>query len=366
MTWWAAALLAFLGFMILIVLHELGHFTAAKLVGMRVEKFSLFFGPPLVKKQVGETEYSIRAIPAGGYVKITGMNPSEELSDEVRTRSYYAQPVWKRVVVIAAGPAVNIVLGFVLLFLYASVVGPHKGNEVGSIAKNLPAQGVLHPGDVLVAVDGKGGSVETLTKQVLTHKCEVQPPVAGCKATTPAVLTIDRDGKRMKITMTPVYDATKGIERMRLGFSYNPNGGPHETLPLGKSIDRAGSAFWNITKQTVSIPAKIIDPKQRKQINGIVGSYETTRQVLIADAGDVIGIMAVISMSLAIVNLFPFLPLDGGHIFWAAVEKIRRRPVPYSTMERSGVVGFVLVLMLFAIGLSNDIGQLSNGGFKVR
>jgi regulator of sigma E protease len=76
--------------------------------------------------------------------------------------------------------------------------------------------------------------------------------------------------------------------------------------------------------------------------------------------------MAIISMSLAIVNLFPFLPLDGGHIFWAIVEKIRRRPVPYSTMERSGIIGFALVLMLFAIGLTNDIGQLSNGGFKPR
>jgi regulator of sigma E protease len=354
--------LAALGFMALIVLHEAGHFTAAKLVGMRVEKFALFFGPPLWRKQVGETEYSIRTIPLGGYVKITGMNPSEELSDEVRTRAYYSQPVWKRIVVISAGPAVNIVIGFVLLVLYAGVIGIHKGNEVGDIAKNFPAQGVLHPGDVLVAVDGHDGSVENLTKQVLAHKCAVQPPVDGCKATTPATLTIDRGGKRLTIKMTPIYDAT--VKRMRLGFTYNLNGGPHETLPPGKAIDTAATAFWRITKQTVSIPAKILDSKQRKEINGIVGSYETTRQTILADAGDVVLIMAVISMSLAIVNLFPFLPLDGGHIFWAAVEKIRRKPVPYSVMERSGVVGFVLVLMLFAIGLSNDIGQLSNGGFK--
>jgi regulator of sigma E protease len=356
--------LAALGFMVLIVLHEAGHFTAAKLVGMRVEKFALFFGPAIWKKRVGETEYSIRTIPAGGYVKITGMNPSEQLSDEVRTRAYYSQPVWKRIVVISAGPAVNIVVGFVLLFAYSAIIGLHKGNEVGDIAKAFPAQGVLHPGDVLVAVDGKQGSVENLTEQVLTHKCEVQPPVSKCKATTPAVLTIERDGQRKTIEMTPIYDA--GTKRMRLGFTYNGNGGPHETLPVGEALDRSANAFWNITKQTVSIPAKIIDSEQRKQINGIVGSYETTRQTILADAGDVVLIMAIISMSLAIVNLFPFLPLDGGHIFWAIVEKIRRKPVPYSTMERSGVIGFALVLMLFAIGLSNDIGQLSNGGFKPR
>ena len=356
--------LAALGFMLLIVLHELGHFTAAKLVGMRVEKFSLFFGPPIFKKRIGETEYSIRTIPAGGYVKITGMNPSEQLSDEVRTRSYYAQPVWKRVTVIFAGPAVNLVLGFVLLVIYSSAIGLPKGNEVGDVSKNFPAQGVLHPGDQLVAVDLHRGPVTELSNRIASHRCEVQPPVDRCKASSPALLTIKRDGVERPISLTPIYD--KKTKRMRVGFGYNQRGGPHQTLPLGKSVDRSASAFWSITKQTVSIPAKIIDPKQRKQINGIVGSYETTRQTILSYLGDVVLILAVISMSLAIVNLFPFLPLDGGHIFWAVVEKIRRRPVPYSTMERSGVVGFVLVLMLFAIGLSNDIGTLSNGGFKVR
>jgi regulator of sigma E protease len=253
-------------------------------------------------------------------------------------------------------------IGLVLLVIYAGVIGPHKGNEVASIAKAFPAQGVLHPGDLLVAVDGHDGSVENLTKQVLKHKCEQQPPVSGCKATTPATLTIDRAGKRMTIKMTPIYDAK--LKRMRLGFSYNLNGGPHEPLPAGQAVDRAVSAFWYITKQTVSIPAKIVNPKERKQINGIVGSYETTRQTILADSGDVVFIMAIISLSLAIVNLFPFLPLDGGHVFWAVVEKIRRRPVAYSTMERSGLIGFVLVIMLFAIGLTNDIHTLSNGGFK--
>src|SRR4029453_10395509 len=110
--------LAFLGFVVLVILHELGHFTAAKAVGMRVEKFSLFFPPTLLSKKVGETEYAIGAIPAGGYVRISGMNPSEDLPEEVRDRAYHSQPVWKRIVVIAAGPAVNLVLAFVLLFVF--------------------------------------------------------------------------------------------------------------------------------------------------------------------------------------------------------------------------------------------------------
>ena len=359
MSWFLAAL----GFMILIVLHELGHFTAAKAVGMRVERFSLFFPPLLARKKIGETEYAIGSIPFGGYVKISGMNPSEDLPDEVRTRAYYSQPVWKRVTVIFAGPAVNLVVGFVLLVGFAWLVGPHKGNEVGSIAKGLPAQAVLHPGDQVVAVDGKRGSITDLSNQISAHRCAKQPPTQGCRATTPARVTVVRDGHERTFTLTPVWDATVSPAKMRLGFTYNPNAGPREPYSFGDAFDKSASAFWYITKQTVAIPAKILDPQQRKQIHGIVGSYETTRQTILADAGDVIYIMAVISLALALVNLFPFLPLDGGHIFWAVVEKIRRKPVSFATMERSGMVGFVLVLILAGIGLSNDIGILRGGGF---
>ena len=111
----ASVLLAALGFMVLIVLHELGHFAAAKWVGMRVERFALFFPPLWARTQRGETEYAIGSIPLGGYVKITGMNPAEEIPPEVEHRAYYRQPVWKRIVVISAGPAVNIVLAFLIL-----------------------------------------------------------------------------------------------------------------------------------------------------------------------------------------------------------------------------------------------------------
>src|SRR6059058_366939 len=105
-------LLAFLGFAALIILHEFGHFAAAKAVGMRVERFSLFFGPMLLKRRRGETEYGIGPIPLGGYVKITGMNPNEEIPPEHQARAYYNQPVWKRIVVISAGPAVNLLIAF--------------------------------------------------------------------------------------------------------------------------------------------------------------------------------------------------------------------------------------------------------------
>jgi regulator of sigma E protease len=162
--------------------------------------------------------------------------------------------------------------------------------------------------------------------------------------------------------MTPIYDPV--AERTRLGFAYAP--GPRETLPFGESLSTTTDRFWYITKATLELPARLINPEQRREISGVVGSYEVTRQTILSDFEQVVGILAIISLSLAIVNLFPFLPLDGGHIFWAIVEKIRNRPVPLAVMERASVVGFMLVIVIFLIGLSNDIGRLSGEGFQVR
>ena len=173
---------------------------------MRVERFSLFFPPLLLKKKIGETEYAIGSIPAGGYVKISGMNPAEDLPDEVRTRAYYSQPVWKRIVVIAAGPAVNLVIAFVLLFVFFGAIGrPRATNEVGSIEKSFPASGVLHTGR-----RAGGGRRQArrlsrqLSKRVASHKCAVSPPTKGCKAATPGRRSlIKRDGKRDDATDHP-------------------------------------------------------------------------------------------------------------------------------------------------------------------
>jgi regulator of sigma E protease len=355
--------LAFVGFALLVILHELGHFSAAKAVGMRVEKFSLFFPPTLWSKKVGETEYAIGAIPAGGYVKISGMNPDEELPDEVRDRAYHAQPVWKRIVVIAAGPAVNLVLAFVLLFVFFALIGPETGSrKVAELEKGYPAQGVLKPGDRLVAVDEHRGDPLELSTRIASHECPQKPPTKGCKAAEPVRVTVRRDGRELTFSIRPVYDPA--AKRTRLGFAYAP--GPRADLGIGEALDLTADRFWFISKSTLELPARLIDPEKRKELSGVVGSYEVTRQTILHQVGDVVGILAIISLSLAIVNLFPFLPLDGGHIFWAIVEKVRRKPVSLAVMERAGVVGFMLVILIFLIGLSNDIDRLSGEGFQVR
>jgi regulator of sigma E protease len=361
---WVAAFLAFAGFCALIVLHELGHFTAAKAVGMRVERFALFFPPLLWKKKIGETEYGIGAIPLGGYVKISGMSPAEDLPDDVRDRAYHAQPVWKRIVVIAAGPAVNLVIAFLLLLLYFGVYGPRAdtSNQVGAVEKSYPAHNVLKPGDKIISVDGKKGDPSVISKQVASHTCAADAKVKGCTATTPAVIVVQRGKQTLTVRIKPVYDPV--AKRTRVGFGYAP--GDNQHVSFGKAFSISADRFWYVTKQTVSLPAKLVHKQERKQLSGVVGTYETTRQSILERPRDAVAILALISLSLAIVNLFPFLPLDGGHIFWAVVEWVRRKPVSLRTMERASVVGFMLVALIFVIGLSNDIGRLTGDGFSVR
>jgi regulator of sigma E protease len=355
--------LAFVGFSLLIILHEFGHFIAAKRVGMRVERFSLFFPPLIWRKQRGETEYAIGSIPLGGYVRISGMNPSEELPDDVRDRAYHAQPVWKRMVVIAAGPAMNVLIALVLMFVFFWAIGPRElTSTVSETHPGFPAHGVLEPGDEVVSVDGVTGGPEKYLEAIASHKCKGEPR-DGCAAATPATVVVERDGQRRTFDLRPVYDGEKGIGRTRLGFGYET---PRDPVAAGAAVTEALDQFWFITRETVKLPARLFDEEKRKEISGVVGSYETTRQVILDDIADVLGILAIISLSLAIVNLFPFLPLDGGHIFWAIVEKVRGRPVPFSVMERAGVVGFMLVILIFLIGLSNDIDRLSGEGFQVR
>ena len=363
-------LYAFLGFVALIVLHEAGHFAAAKAVGMRVERFALFFPPLLVKVRRGETEYGIGALPLGGYVKITGMSPNEEIAPEILPRAYYNQAVWKRIVVIAAGPLVNIVLAIVIVWILFAVNGEvtqTANSQVAAVQRSSPAAQVLRTGDTIVSVDGVRGSEATIHRQIESHRC-AGTPVDGCRAATPARLVVRRDGRLVHVPIRPKRETVKtstGTETaMLIGINFGSTS--HTTHPgaLQTGAD-ATSRLWTISKQTVSAVVRIFEPAERKQLNGVVGTFTVTQKSFADDPTRAFTVLALISLSLGIINLFPFLPLDGGHIFWAVAEKLRRKRIPFAVMERAGVVGFVLILVLFVIGLSNDITGLSNGTFNV-
>ncbi len=357
--------LAFLGFAVLIILHEAGHFAAAKAVGMRVERFSLFFGPLLVKTRRGETEYGIGPIPLGGYVKITGMNPREDIPEDVAPRAYYNQPVWKRIVVILAGPAVNLALAFVIVWVLLLADGQTVASRqlaVISVQPGSVAAQALRPGDELVAADGAAVTERALQTAVGRHRC-AGPQVNGCLAATPVRLTVRRQGHLVTLALRPHYSAAAG--RPLLGFEYGPQTRQTSVGPL-RATSLTVSGLWRVTAQSVSTFARIFEPRERKQLHSIVGIYKATQQTFAHSSTDAFSFLAVISLALAIINLFPFLPLDGGHVFWALAEKVRGRRIPFEVMERAGVVGFAIILMLFVIGLSNDISTLSGPGFNVR
>ena len=415
-------LLVFAGFIVLIVLHEFGHFVVAKWTGMRVERFFLFFPPKLVSVRRGETEYGIGAIPLGGFVKITGMNPEEleaaergehyegkpglleqlegadpgketpgsvegpePLPPEVLERAYYNQPVWKRIVVIAAGPAMNLLIAFFVLFFLA--LGTDKPTQltVDTVQANTPAAKVLKAGDRIVSIDGvrptNGGSnpstndldnrAKAIQAQVNTHRCAGNA-TDHCRATTPVTLVVVRDGKQVTLHATPFYDA-KATDadgnpdpRYRLGFGFGVGGFVSENLSVPAAAGRSVSVMWDVTTKTVSTFARLFEPEQRKQVSGVVGVSDVAHQTVEHSARDALLLLAIVSLSLAIINLFPFLPLDGGHIFWSLVEKVRGSRVPFAVIERASAIGFLLILTLFVIGLTNDIGRLTGEGFNVR
>ncbi len=403
-------LLAFAGFAALIILHEFGHFIAAKWTGMRVERFFLFFPPKLWSVKRGETEYGVGAIPLGGFVKITGMNPDDleprprgedeeegqtpndlltriegagqdeqddrlpdgRLKPEIAARAYYAQPVWKRIVVIAAGPAMNLLIAFVILFALAfeteEISGP--GLEIEALTTESPAEGRLMEGDRVLAIDGRTLSdldgderADRFRGLIGTHTCAEGATTEGCEATTPVQVLVERDGREVPVAVTPRYDPEQ--EQALMGVAFEPT----DVTPVERSLGGAAvwslDRMWFVTRETVLTLGQLFDPEKREEVSGIVGGYETTRQAINFDAETALLVIALISLSLAIINLFPFLPLDGGHIFWSVVEKVRGRRVSFETMERSGAIGFVLILFLFFIGLSNDIDRLSGDGFDL-
>jgi regulator of sigma E protease len=401
-------LLVVVGFSALIILHEFGHFLVAKWTGMRVERFFLFFPPKLVSVKRGETEYGIGAIPLGGFVKITGMNPeeleprtapegdpdaksgrdtpegllervesagqnpddAEELPPEVLKRAYYNQPVWKRVVVIAAGPTVNIVIAFAILFFLAfsleQVSGP--GLKIADLTSDSAAQGELQPGDKVVSIDGQSlqnlngtDRADQFRDLIGSHKCAGEQ-TDGCQAATPVSMVVERNGQRVPVQIAPRYDPA--AQQVLLGVRFEPT----DTAPVANTVpeaaDYAVDTMWLITSKTVSAIARIFLPEQREQLSGPVGSSRALNEAIGFGAQEAFLILALISLSLGVINLFPFLPLDGGHIFWSLVEKVRGQRVPFSVIERASAVGFLLILFLFVVGLTNDLGRIGDSALN--
>lgn len=363
--------LTILGIVVLIVLHELGHFLAAKAVGMRVERFSLFFPPKLVGVRRGETEYMIGAIPAGGYVKITGMTPEEveDLEPEVAGRAYCNQPPWKRIVVILAGPGVNLLIAFVLFWailvsanfdgdltlanLNPSIQTLVPTTSVLAVERGKPAEGKLRKGDRIIAVDGRPATVTSAMRAIKAHRC-TGALTEGCRAATPVRLTVRRAGHTLTLSVYPRYN--RQAKRMLIGFNFGA--APKQLGALAAAGVAAHEMSSGTTNLLSGIGRAFTSQKVRGEVRTIVGISQIAHEAVADGAGYGLVILGLISLILAVVNLFPFLPLDGGHVAWALAEKVRGRRISVAAMWRYSTVGILLFAFLFINGLSNDISRL--------
>jgi regulator of sigma E protease len=226
---------------------------------------------------------------------------------------------------------------------------------------------MLKPGDELVAVDGnRYARLDTedrlirFGKVVGSHECAGKQ-VDGCVATTPVELQIRRNGELKTISVRPRYD--KEAERALVGFSY---GAERVEYAAGGAAKKAADSIWEVASGTAHVFTHLFESEQRKQVSGVVGISDVGHQVIERGLEKALLLLALVSLSLGLVNLLPILPLDGGHIFWAVVEKLRGRPVSLRVMEGATMVGIAVVLMFFFLGLSNDIGRITGEGFEVR
>ncbi len=395
---------AILGLAFLIVIHELGHFYGALAVGMRPRGFSIGFGPPLAKVRRNDIDYAFRAIPLGGYVTIPGMTrpqpsdvdaffggaihdapvlvgPAERLKraltaedwtqarveldafeavaaesestkgierglkhvrDSLSEDAYWRQAIWKRIVAIGAGPATNLAFAVIVFAIVLMSAGGKATTTVEQVFEGRPAQVIgLQPGDRILEIDGAPVTPEKITERI-----------SGSEGGA-LILLVLRDGER--VTLGPVRaEVDEGV--YRLGFRLGAQ-------PLGaiESMQESVLLAVRLTGEIGKSLGNIVNEEGREQIASPIGIVDESSSAARQGWESYLAVLAFISLSLGLLNLLPLLPLDGGHIVFAVAEKIRGHAIRREIYERVSVVGIAVVLLLFFVGLTNDVGRLGGG-----
>jgi regulator of sigma E protease len=396
------------GLVLLVFLHELGHFAVARIVGMRPRSFYIGFPPALVKVKRKGIEYGIGMIPLGGMVQLPGMNrpaardlrssvepamreqPSlapavgavrraleaeeyeearragfdlgrevgaadlspgarrsaerglREVAEGTSPEAYWRSATWKRVAVIAAGPLANVVVAFLILFLVFTIAGgpsTRPSAEVLAVEGGTPAAAAgLEPGDRIVAVNGlRVGAFDDASRLIRSSH--------GGAVT----LTVLREGRRVNVGPR---HTVKQDGRWIFGFEPAAKRVPY---PAGRAARAAGSDLWGVVTGTVTGMRGLVSSQGRSQLSGPVGIVRVSQQQLQVGLSYYLQILAFVSMSLALLNLLPLLPLDGGHILFSLIEGVRRRALAREVYERVSLVGFAFILLIMVIAFSNDV-----------
>ena len=337
---------------VLIFVHELGHFIFAKLFGVGVEKFSLGFGPKLVGKRVGETEYLISAFPLGGYVKMVGEAPAEEVSEEEKGRSFAEKPPLKRIVIVAAGPLFNLLFAYLLFILIYTLGVPAVTTKIGEVMKGKPAAlAGLQANDVVTVVSGTSVSRwDELTKMIAEGKG------------LPLDLQVLRDGKTLVFRVTPESRTAKNLfgETVTTPFIGVTAAGETVTdhFPPATAFVKGSAQTWNVIKVTVLSIVKLVERAiPLDTVGGPIMIAKMAGQQAEAGGVSFLAFMALLSVNLGVLNLLPVPILDGGHLLFYLCEIVIRRPVSMKTREVAQQIGLILLVGLMALAFYNDIAR---------
>jgi len=336
---------------VLIFFHELGHFTVARFFGVGVEKFSLGFGPRLVGKTVGMTDYRVSLIPLGGYVKMVGEEPDSEIEPYLIPQSFTHKSVYKRFLIVAAGPLSNLLLAVAIFFLVFQTSGTYVLRPVvGEVESPSPAATAgLQKDDLVVAIDGTE----------ITSWEEMAARIAESQG-RPVAFVIERAGQRLNLDLMPELKTTQNlfgedIERYVIGIRSAGDAIPKD-LSLVESVQMSVARTWEITELTVLSVVKLI---QGKLPAATLGGPIKIAQMAGAQAREgltnLLIFTAVISINLGILNFLPIPVLDGGHLMFFTIEMISRRPVSTKIREIAQQFGIFLLILLMIFVIYNDI-----------
>lgn len=333
-------------FGLLVLFHEFGHFIMAKCTGMRVDEFAIGFGPRLISHKYGETVYSIRAVPLGGFNDIAGMTPDENDAGE---RGYCEKPILKRMIVILSGPLMNFILPifiFFLLFIFIGVSSPSNRPELGDIIPNKPAaMAGLKTGDIILKMnDNEISSWNDIVN------------VIHSGGMTPIKIKYLRDGNEMETTLIPVYDNVNNKPVVGIISSVDISK-PGFLEAIWLAIYKTGYIIYRMLEGLVMIfSGEAID-----EIAGPIGVAQMAGEVAKSGFAALLNFAALLSLNLGIINLLPVPALDGGHFATLILEGLRGKPLSVKVMQYTQIAGITLLVILMLFATKNDITRIFIG-----
>ena len=333
---------------VLILVHELGHYIWAKCLKIRVEKFSLGFGPKLLSKKIGETEYMLCAIPFGGFIKMAGDSAEET---QGKKDEFLSRTPGQRAGIIFAGPFSNYLLAFLCLWMVYYLGYPHLTTTIGELIPGLPAEKAhFQVGDKITEVDGVGVQYwDELTKAIRSKKGQTLH------------LKAMREAKEFDFTLTPQSKKVETLfgKKVEVGLIGIKPSGDFVKVRYGfwKALEKGAQNLIQMTWMTLLAIFYIIIGTMsfRESVTGPLGIFFITSNAAKAGFSAVLHVIGILSMSLAVFNLLPLPVLDGGHIFFAGLEKLRKRPLRQKTEEVINNIGLSFLIVLAVFIFCNDL-----------